>query len=118
MGPHSLQTRLPAHKGAAHRAHCNTAKAGLIGLMKAIAAEFGRDGVTSNIVTPGIMDTERDPVNYPHWPMPQEELERRLSVPRLGRPEEVAAMCAFLAGDDAAYVTGQTIHVSGGYYMP
>ena len=106
------------YKGAAHRAHCNTAKAGLIGLMKAIAVEFGADGITSNIVTPGIMDTTRDPVNYPHWPMSQEELERRLSIPRLGKPSEISSLCTYLCSDGAAYLTGQTIHVSGGYYMP
>jgi 3-oxoacyl-[acyl-carrier protein] reductase len=106
------------YNGAATRAHCNTAKAGLIGLMKAIAMEFGNSGVTSNVVTPGIMDTTRDLKNYPHWPMPQSELDRRLAIARLGKPEEVADMCAFLATDSASYVTGQTIHVSGGYFTP
>jgi NAD(P)-dependent dehydrogenase (short-subunit alcohol dehydrogenase family) len=86
--------------------------------MKAIAVEFGADGITSNIVTPGIMDTTRDPVNYPHWPMSQEELERRLSIPRLGKPSEISSLCTYLCSDGAAYLTGQTIHVSGGYYMP
>ncbi|MCR5879583.1 SDR family NAD(P)-dependent oxidoreductase [Phenylobacterium sp. J367] len=115
-GPDGQRPEL--YNGAATRAHCNTAKAGLLGLMKAIAMEFGADGVTSNVVVPGIMDTTRDPVNYPHWPMSEEELRRRLAIPRLGRPVEVAEMCAFLASDSAAYVTGQTLHVSGGYLTP
>jgi NAD(P)-dependent dehydrogenase (short-subunit alcohol dehydrogenase family) len=115
-GPDGQRPEL--YNGAASRAHCNTAKAGLLGLMKAIAMEFGRDGVTSNAVIPGIMNTTRDPVNYPHWPMPEEELQRRLAVPRLGEPDEVADMCAFLASDGAAYVSGQTLHVSGGYLTP
>lgn len=115
-GPDGQRPEL--YDGAATRAHCNTAKAGLLGLMKAIAMEFGPDGVTSNAVIPGIMDTTRDPVNYPHWPMSQEELARRLPLARLGRPEEVADMCVFLASDSAAYVTGQTMHVSGGYLTP
>ena len=106
------------YKGAAHRVHCNTAKAGLIGMMKGIAVEFGAAGVTSNVVSPGIMDTTRDPVNYPHWPMSQEELDRRLSIPRLGKPSEISSICTYLCSDGAAYLTGQTIHVSGGYYMP
>ena len=110
--------RPETYSGAATRAHCNTAKAGLLGLMKAIAMEFGADGVTSNAVIPGIMDTERDPVNYPHWPMSQEELRRRLAIPRMGHPHEVADMCTFLASDSAAYITGQTLHVSGGYLTP
>jgi 3-oxoacyl-[acyl-carrier protein] reductase len=115
-GPDGQRPEL--YSGAATRAHCNTAKAGLLGLMKAIAMEFGPDGVTSNAVIPGIMDTTRDPVNYPHWPMSQEELKRRLAIPRLGQPSEVADMCAFLASDSAAYVSGQTLHVSGGYLTP
>lgn len=106
------------YNGSATRAHCNTAKAGLIGLAKAIAMEFGADSITSNVVCPGIMNTSRDPVNYPHWPIPKEELQRRLAMPRLGEPFEVADMCVFLATDSAAYVTGQTLHVSGGYITP
>lgn len=105
-------------RGAAHRAHCNTAKAGILGLMKAIAVEFGADGITANAVIPGLMDTTRDLQHYPHWPLPEEELERRVLIPRLGHPDEVADMCAFLATDSAAYVTGQTLHVSGGYLTP
>ena len=109
----------PEHyKGAATRAHCNTAKAGLLGLMKAIAMEFGADGITANVVSPGLMNTERDPVNYPHWPMPHDELRRRLAIPRLGEASEVAEMCVFLASDSAAYVTGQTLNVSGGWLTP
>jgi len=115
-GPDGQRPEL--YNGAATRAHCNTAKAGLLGLMKAIAMEFGPDNITSNVVVPGIMDTTRDPINYPHWPMSQEELSRRLPLARLGHPDEVADMCAFLATDSAAYVTGQTLHVSGGYLTP
>jgi NAD(P)-dependent dehydrogenase (short-subunit alcohol dehydrogenase family) len=115
-GPDGQRPEL--YNGAATRAHCNTAKAGLLGLMKAIAMEFGPDNITSNVVVPGIMDTTRDPVNYPHWPMSQEELARRLPLARLGHPDEVADMCAFLATDSASYVTGQTLHVSGGYLTP
>ncbi len=115
-GPDGI--RPEPYSGAAHRAHCNTAKAALIGLAKAIAVEFGVDGVTSNVVVPGIMNTTRDPVNYPHWPMPQEELDRRLAIARMGEPHEVASMCVYLASEQGSYITGQTLHVSGGYLMP
>ena len=115
-GPDGI--RPEPYSGAAHRAHCNTAKAGLVGLAKAIAVEFGVDGVTSNVVVPGIMNTTRDPLNYPHWPMPQEELDRRLAIARMGEPDEVASMCVYLASKQGSYITGQTLHVSGGYLMP
>jgi NAD(P)-dependent dehydrogenase (short-subunit alcohol dehydrogenase family) len=105
-------------RGAANRAHNVAAKAGLIGLMKAVAIEFGPLGVTANVVVPGITDTTRDPKDYPHWPFSQDQLKQRLHIPRLGRAEEVADACAFLASDNASYITGQTLHVSGGYYMP
>ncbi len=103
-------------KGAANRAHNVACKAGLIGLTKALALEFGPMGVTVNAVVPGAFDTTRDPKNYPSWPPGQAFLER-LPVPRLGQPEEVGQLCAFLASDAAAYITGQSIHVNGGLLL-
>lgn len=104
--------------GASDRAHNVTCKAGIIGLVKAIAIEFGRYGVTANVVSPGFTDTSRDPKNYPKWPPTQTQLERRLPIPRLGRPEEIADACVFLATEKASYITGQTFHISGGLYLP
>lgn len=104
--------------GMRDRAHNVTAKAGLIGLTKAIAIEFGASGITANVVVPGITDTTRDPATHPSWPPSAEQLRDRLPIPRLGRPEEIADACTFLASDQAGYITGQTLHVSGGFYMP
>lgn len=101
-----------------NRAHNVTCKAGIIGLVKAISIEFARHGITANVVTPGMTDTTRDPKDYPHWPPSDEVLQQRLHNPRLGKPEEIADACVFLSSEKAAYVTGQTLHVSGGLFTP
>ncbi|MFP4601680.1 MAG: 3-oxoacyl-ACP reductase FabG [Halochromatium sp.] len=95
---------------------CNYAasKAGLIGFSKSLAREIGPRGITVNVVAPGFIDTDmtRD--------LPAAQREALLgSIPlgRLGAPEEIAAAVAFLASPNAAYVTGQTIHVNGGMLM-
>ena len=93
------------------------AKHGLLGLIRAIAVEFGEAGITANLVSPGWTDTSRDPVEYPNWPPSGESLAAKLSIPRLGQPSEIAAACLYLASDDAAYVTGQDLHVNGGIRM-
>ena len=99
------------------------AKAGIIGLMRGIAFDYGRLGVRANVVAPGSIDTDRyDQHAYtagqPAVLVP-DDLSRRQNIPmaRLGTPEEVAAACVFLASDDGGYTTGQTLHVGGGLYM-
>ncbi|WP_338665233.1 3-oxoacyl-ACP reductase family protein [Pararoseomonas sp. SCSIO 73927] len=98
-----------------HRAHNVTAKAGMHGLAKAIAREFGPQGITANTVAPGPIDTERDWTQYVH----QEREQVRAGVPlgRYGGVDEVAGACLFLASDAGGYVSGQVIHVNGGYLM-
>ena len=99
------------------------AKAGLLGLMRGIAFDYGKLGVRANVVAPGSIDTERfDQHAYaagaPAVVVP-DDLSRRQNIPmaRLGTPEEVAAACVFLASDDGGYTTGHTLHVGGGLYM-
>jgi len=104
--------------GSAFRAHNVTAKAGVIGLVKAISKEYAHLGITANVVVPGMTDTTRAVSEYPGWPPSQDCLRKRVPAGRLGRVEEVAAACAFLASDAASYVTGQTLHVNGGMVMP
>lgn len=101
-----------------------SAKAGLIGLMRGIAFDYGKYGVRANVVTPGSIDTERyDQAAYTAGTgaprVVPDDRSRRQNIPmaRLGMPEEVAAACVFLASDDAGYTTGQTLHVGGGMYM-
>jgi 3-oxoacyl-[acyl-carrier protein] reductase len=105
-------------QGAPFRAHNVTCKAGMIGLMKAITLEFGPLGVTANVVVPGMMNTTRNPADYPGWPPSQEYVETRVPVGRMGASEEVAYACRFLASNLGAYVSGQTLHVNGGTFMP
>ena len=99
----------------------SAAKAGVIGFTKAIALESARYGVTCNAVAPGPIDTPL----LMAAPEQLGDLGKRLvegmigatAMRRLGRPDEVAATIAFLASDDASYITGQTVNVSGGLSM-
>jgi 3-oxoacyl-[acyl-carrier protein] reductase len=97
------------------RAHNITCKAGLHGLAKALAREFGADGITANTVAPGAIDTVRDWSQYRHQPRGQ--IAREIPLGRFGRVDEVAAACTFLASDGGGFVSGQVIHVNGGHYM-
>lgn len=89
-------------------------KAGVTGFARSLAAEVGSRGITVNTVAPGFIDTDMTRV------LPEEqkaELINKVPLKRLGRPEEIAAVVAFLASDGAAYITGETIQVNGGMYM-
>ena len=104
-----------AHTGAHDRAHVITAKAALVGLTKALAVEFADRGITANCVVPGKIGGRRSPTAGASPPMGGG------AVPLLGRegtPEEVAAMVRQLCLPAGRYVTGQTLHVSGGMYLP
>lgn len=100
--------------GNAGQTNYSAAKAGLFGFSKSLAQEVGSRGITVNAVAPGFIDTDMT------RELPESQKEVLLgSIPlgRLGQPEEIAAVVAFLASDAAAYVTGETIHVNGGMYM-
>ena len=89
-------------------------KAGVGGFARALAAEVGSRGITVNTVAPGFIDTDMTKV------LPEAQREALLSkipLARLGAPEEIASVVAFLASDAGGYVTGETIHVNGGMYM-
>lgn len=103
---------LTAYTGAVHRAHVVAAKAGLDGLTKALAVELAPRGITANLVAPGMIDTVREGTE------PQHRKSRTMLSGRRGRPEDVSAMVRFLAGPKGRYLTGQTIHVSGGAVLP
>jgi 3-oxoacyl-[acyl-carrier protein] reductase len=100
--------------GNAGQANYSAAKAGLIGFTKATARELAHWSITVNAVAPGLIDTDMAAA------MPAEAREAMIAqVPlkRAGTAREVAEMVGFLAGDEAAYVTGQVFHVNGGLYM-
>lgn len=89
-------------------------KGGLAALTRALAAELGPDGITVNAVAPGYFATETN-AEMVADEATAEHLHRRTSLGRWGQPEEVAGAVAFLASDEAAYITGHTIAVDGGY---
>ena len=104
-----------AHLGNKGQANYSASKAGVIGLARALALELGKFGVTVNCIAPGIIATP-GVTGLPHYQSPVDRVAPTLPIPRLGRPEDVAGVAAFLASDDAEYITGETIHVSGGRY--
>lgn len=104
-------TGMNAIQGYAGRAHVSAAKHGLWGLTKALAREFGPMGITVNAVSPGPIDTAReDPEDDRHI----RGMVSRVPLGRLGTPEEIAALCGFLASDEGGFVSGQMIAVNGG----
>ncbi|BAO44356.1 3-oxoacyl-ACP reductase FabG [Thiolapillus brandeum] len=100
--------------GNAGQTNYSAAKAGMLGFTRSLAQEIGSRGITVNAVAPGFIDTDMT------RELPESQREALLSaIPlgRLGAAEEIASAVAFLASDDAAYVTGTTLHVNGGMYM-
>lgn len=90
------------------------AKAGVIGFSKSLAQEIGSRNITVNVVAPGFIETDMTNELKPEY---REVLIERIPLKRIGKPEDIAAMVAFLASDDAGYITGQTMHVNGGMAM-
>ena len=89
-------------------------KAGLVGMLKSVAAEYAKRNVTANCIAPGIIASAMiDKLNDKQ----REAIMARVPAGRLGAPADVAAAAVYLASDEAAYVTGQTIHVNGGMAM-
>ena len=102
--------------GSGVRAHYSAAKAGIIGLTKAMALELAPYGITVNAVGPGPTGTER--VRGRYTPEAWAERGRGIPLGRCGEPEDLADAVLFLASDRARYITGQTLHVNGGLVMP
>ncbi|QUD87062.1 acetoacetyl-CoA reductase [Phenylobacterium montanum] len=101
-------------KGQMGQTNYSAAKAGVIGFSKALAQETASKGITVNTVAPGYIDTEMMST------IPQQVLDRivgGIPVGRLGKAEEIAACVAFLAREDASFITGATLTVNGGQYM-
>jgi 2-hydroxycyclohexanecarboxyl-CoA dehydrogenase len=101
--------------GSPKMSHYVASKGGVIGFTKALAVEFADKGITVNNVPPGFVDTPLLRATLP------EEAVRvqidRSPMKKIGRPEDIAAACAFLASDDAGYITGHTLSVNGGRYL-
>jgi 3-oxoacyl-[acyl-carrier protein] reductase len=102
------------HMGNAGQANYAAAKAGMTGFTKSLAAEVGSRGITVNCIAPGFIDTDMT-AELPEA-IKAKTLER-IPAGRLGSVKEIAATVAFLASPNAAYITGETIHVNGGMLM-
>lgn len=100
--------------GNAGQGNYAASKAGLIGMMKSVGAEYARRNVTANCIAPGFIATPMtDALNEKQ----REAVLGKVPAGRLGTPEDIAAAAVYLASNEAAYVTGQTIHVNGGMAM-
>ena len=100
--------------GAPGQANYAASKAGLIGLARSVARELGGRGVTANVIAPGYVDTD---MTADLTDKRREEMMAAIPVGRTAKPEEIAKAVAFLASDDAAYITGQVLCVDGGLVM-
>jgi 3-oxoacyl-[acyl-carrier protein] reductase len=100
--------------GNAGQANYAAAKAGMIGFSKSLAREVGSRGITVNVVAPGFIDTD---MTRALSEATRGSLNAQIPLARLGQPADIAAAVAFLASAEAAYITGETLHVNGGMYM-
>ena len=104
-----------AYQGWARHAHYTTAKAGIVGLVRTLAVEFGPQGITANAIAPGVIETPQslDPVNS-LGPAGVREFAARVPVGRNGYPDDIAYTFLFLASEEASFLTGQVLLVDGG----
>jgi 3-oxoacyl-[acyl-carrier protein] reductase len=100
--------------GNAGQTNYAAAKAGMVGFTKSLAREVGSRGITVNAVAPGFIDTDMTRALSAEQ---RTALLAGIPLGRLGRPEEIASVVAFLASAAAGYITGETVHVNGGMYM-
>ncbi|MFL5103013.1 MAG: 3-oxoacyl-ACP reductase FabG [Xanthobacteraceae bacterium] len=104
---------LSAHAGSKDRAHVLTAKSGLAGFTRALACDLAGDNVTVNCVAPGLVTTAR-PKDFVE---PQHHAIHHTLSGKRGAPQDIATLVRFLCGPGARYITGQTIHASGGAFL-
>jgi acetoacetyl-CoA reductase len=101
-------------KGQFGQANYSAAKAGMLGFTKAIAQEVARKGVTVNAIAPGYIGTDMVMAIKPEV---REQIISTIPMGRLGKPEEIGQLCAYLASEFAGYITGTTININGGLHM-
>ncbi|MBB5686696.1 SDR family NAD(P)-dependent oxidoreductase [Sphingobium boeckii] len=106
-------TSSSVQSGSFAQVHYVSSKGGLMGMTKALALEFAASGVTFNMVPPGFIDTPM----LRSAPIDVDAFAQTLPMKRVGTPEDIAAAVAYLASEEASYITGQTISTNGGRYM-
>ena len=102
-----------SYLGAREMANYAASKAGILGLTRCMAIELGQFGITVNAIAPGLIDTEPVKGMYEGF---REDRIKKTPVGRIGVPEDIAATVVFLASAEASYITGETTHVTGGFY--
>ena len=107
-------TSIAGLDGNAGQFNYSAAKAGIVGMTKTAAKELGSRGITVNAVAPGFIETDMTAVLGEEF---KEAAQQRIPLKRLGQAKDIAELVAFLASDNAAYITGQTIRVDGGLTM-
>ena len=108
-------TSVVALTGNAGQGNYAAAKAGIIGFTKSLAREVGSRGITVNCIAPGFIDTD---MTRSLKDAQRETLNGQIPLGRLGQPADIAAAVAFLSSEGGAYITGETLNVNGGMYMP
>ena len=107
-------TSIVGHTGNIGQANYSASKAGLIGMSKSLALEYGKKNIKINCVSPGFIKSEMtDKINENF----KQSLQEKISLNRFGLPEDVANAVAFLSSSLSDYITGETIHVNGGMYF-
>lgn len=96
--------------------HYAASKGGIVSLTRAMALELAPRKIRVNAVAPGLVDTAQP--RYGNSEAELHEMAKTIPAGRMGQPEEIAGVAVFLASDKAAFMTGQTVHINGGTYMP
>lgn len=103
--------------GGPQQAHYSAAKGGVIGMTKALARELAQYGITVNSIPPSVVETPQMHRSMAAGEFPLEAILPMIPLQRAGQPSDIANACAFLASDDASYITGQVLGVNGGIYI-
>ena len=107
-------TSIVGHTGNVGQANYAASKAGLVGMSKSLAIEYGKKNIKVNCISPGFIKSEMtDKIDEKF----KSALEEKISLERLGDPEDVANVVLFLSSNLSDYITGETIHINGGMYF-
>ena len=102
------------HTGNAGQVNYTSSKAGIIGMTKSLAREYGKKNIRVNCVSPGFVDTDMTNLLEEEY---KKKLFEQIPLGRIGNPDDISSIVSFLASDYSSYITGETIHVNGGMYM-
>ena len=105
-----------AIRGAVRGVHYSASKGGVVAMTRAMALELARYGIRVNAIAPGLTDTAQP--RHGHSEEELAALARAVPLGRMAQPDDIASVAVFLASEDARFITGQTVHVNGGSYMP